>query len=578
MARKLQLHGTFPTTPGPEGPQGPQGEQGPAGPTGPKGDPFTYADFTPEQLEALKGLKGEKGDTGATGATGPAGVNGVSPTVTVSKTCGVTTVTITDAAGTKTATINDGADGASAATDVVPSYWQAALDNGVEAINTALCGAGRNKSAFLFYTDPHWNYGSQMAPTLLKYLHRHTGMNKTFFGGDIVNDEPDDANVEDFDEMSYLWEWRRQIKDLPNHHSVPGNHDNANGKGGLFTEQFVYGYLLAAEESPDIVRGDSGLYYYIDSPGEKTRYLCLDTACKDSTALSDAQRSFIKDSLKSTPEGWHIVVVAHAWYGLDYNQYDQRPVPVQGVSATAASVLAILDNYNSRTGGFEDCGAWVEFCIGGHIHYDYDAVTATGIPVIMVETDSKHTRGNYTYTTGTAAEASVNGVIADYDAHKIYIVRVGRGVSREIAVTNYVLNYTNVLPLSLAADGVNIYNADNTPGYKADTRWSQSGQSESPSTGNYLTGWIAVSPNDVIRLANMTTKSSNFTLFQSSACGSTTSSANHNNIMNAYAGITDDAGNIVQFTIPASATYSYVRIQCGGIDDTSIVTINEPIE
>jgi hypothetical protein len=52
MAKKLQLHGTFPTTPGPVGPQGPQG---------PKGDPFTYADFTHEQLEALKGEPGSSG-------------------------------------------------------------------------------------------------------------------------------------------------------------------------------------------------------------------------------------------------------------------------------------------------------------------------------------------------------------------------------------------------------------------------------------------------------------------------------------------------------------------------------------
>jgi hypothetical protein len=61
MAKKLQLHGTFPTTPGPVGPQGPQGVQGPAGPQGPKGDPFTYEDFTPEQLEALKGEPGSSG-------------------------------------------------------------------------------------------------------------------------------------------------------------------------------------------------------------------------------------------------------------------------------------------------------------------------------------------------------------------------------------------------------------------------------------------------------------------------------------------------------------------------------------
>lgn len=77
MAKKLQLHGTFPTTPGPVGPQGPQGEQGPVGLTGPKGDPFTYADFTPEQLEALKGPQGPKGETGATGPKGEQGDSGV---------------------------------------------------------------------------------------------------------------------------------------------------------------------------------------------------------------------------------------------------------------------------------------------------------------------------------------------------------------------------------------------------------------------------------------------------------------------------------------------------------------------
>ena len=76
MPRKLQLHGVFPTTPGPQGPQGEKGDTGEVGPQGnqgPKGDPFTYEDFTEEQL---KSLKGEKGDTGATGPQGPQGEKG----------------------------------------------------------------------------------------------------------------------------------------------------------------------------------------------------------------------------------------------------------------------------------------------------------------------------------------------------------------------------------------------------------------------------------------------------------------------------------------------------------------------
>ena len=603
----------------------------------------------------------------------------------------------------------------------IPSYWQSALEEGAQAINEKLCTAGMNKSAFLFYSDAHWNYGSQMSPRLLKYLYKHTGMTKTFFGGDIVNNEASDYNT-----MKYLWEWRNQLKDLPNHHSVVGNHDDGNATNNLFTEQYVYGYLLAAEETPNIVRGGV-TWYYIDNGAEKTRYVFLDTAYK---GFNSDQQEFLKETLISTPSGWHIVVISHIWYGPDYDQYNARPIPIAGMTSDAKSVAAMLDLYNSRSGVYANCNGWVEFCIGGHVHRDYDGTTATGIPIILVETDSQHIRSAYTYTAGTTTEASVNGIIADYDNHKIYVVRIGRGESREIVVesntvtytnliptavdidgttifngvgykkdvrmsgstgeykdntgtyctgymlvpqtsvitvrfknitmdssVNYGMNfwlynevhtaiidsynkelidqycnpvydsngnlveftisngdkgykylvvdavnidetsiitinepiindddddntYTNVLKTSLAADGVSIYNADGTPGYKANTRWSQSGQSESTSAGDYITGWIKVSPGDVIRLKNMTTQSSNFILLMSNACGSTSRSGNYNNIVGDqyYLGEVDENGNVIKFNIPSNFNYSYIRIMCGGIDDTSIITINEPID
>ena len=304
--------------------------------------------------------------------------------------------------------------------DLIPSYWQTALDEGVEEINTALCEAGRNKSAFLFYSDAHWNYGSQMSPKLLKYLYEHTGMTKTFYGGDIVNNESSD-----YDTMKYLWEWRNMLKGVPNHHSVVGNHDDGNATNNLFSEEYVYGYLLAAEETPDIVRGDSGLYYYIDNGAEKTRYIFLDTAYK--AFLAD-QEEWLKETLISTKAGWHIVLIAHIWYGPDYGS-SIRPIPIAGLSPEAARVTAMLDKYNSRSEDFVNCGGRVEFCIGGHCHIDYAGATETGIPIILVETDSRHIRGSYDYTLGTTTESSVNGIIADYTAQTVNVVRIGRGNS-----------------------------------------------------------------------------------------------------------------------------------------------------
>ena len=309
-------------------------------------------------------------------------------------------------------------------TSSVPDYWLEALEEGAQTINTAMLSAGYNKSAFLFYSDSHWDYGSQISPILLKYLYRNTGMTKTIFGGDIVNSE-----ATEYDTMKYLWEWRNMLKDLPNHHSVVGNHDDGNATNNLFNEQYVYGYLLAAEETPDIVRGDSGIYYYIDNPSEKTRYLYLDTAYQ---GVTSNQIEFIKQALKSTLAGWHIVVISHTWYYPDYSQYSVRPIPIAGMNNNATAVASILDDYNSRSGEFADCGGWVEFCIGGHVHIDYDGATDGGIPIILVETDSKHIRSDLSFTAGTTTEASVNGIIADYDNRKITIVRVGRGTSREI--------------------------------------------------------------------------------------------------------------------------------------------------
>jgi hypothetical protein len=546
---------------GAKGTDGKDGEKGADGVSATHSWNGTVLSITSASGTSSANLKGEKGDTGQAGKDGTNGINGSNGKDGYTPVKGTDYWTEADKKEIITEVNNV------VKKDGVPDYWLSALQEGAEAINTALCEAGSNKSAFLFYSDAHWNYGSQMSPTLLKYLYKHTGMNKTIFGGDIVNDE-----ATDYDTMEYLWEWRKQLKDLPNHHSVVGNHDDGNSTNNLFSENYVYGYLLAPEETNDVVRGVGGMYYYIDNNAEKTRYLYLDTAYQ---GVNSTQQEFIKQALLTTKDGWHIVVIAHAWYYPDYDQYNVRPIPIKGMDTNASTVVAMLDAYNSRTGDYADCGGWVEFCIGGHVHIDYDGTSSTGIPIILVETDSKHTRSGLSYTAETTTESSVNGIIADYDKHKIYVVRIGRGESREVAITNYVVTYTNQIPLSLAADGTSIYNEK---GFKEDVRWSQSGQSESTSTGTYLTGWIPAAPNDVIRLANMTTTSSNFSVLTSTEPGKTTGSANHSNVISSYKGVTDDNGNIIQFTIPSSATWTYFRIACGGISLASIITKNEPIE
>ncbi len=506
--------------------------------------------------------------------------------------------------------------------DVIPTYWLSALENGANAIRQAMETAGRNKSAFLFYSDAHWNHNSKMSPKLLKYLYKNTAMTKTFYGGDIVYTESTDNET-----MKYLYEWREMIRNLPNHHSVVGNHDDGNygdntsgdnPSQSIFDENYVYAYLLAPEENNDIVYGD-GLYYYIDDNAEKTRYLFLDTAYN---GVDVTQESFISNALNTVKDGWHIVVVAHIWYQPNYNKYDEKPIPIAGLDTNASKVITLLDAYNSN----ENSKGKVEFCIGGHVHRDYVNKTEGGIPIILVETDSQEIRDIFPYDPETTSESSVSGIIADYDNKLITVVRVGRGSGGEVnletgeththsytseittaatcttaGVRTYTCScdstYTETIPATghTYVDGVcsvcGAEDGNSTPTYTnvLDTVGYTKGIylsnfNEGSDENAYTTDFIPVSNStDIVYLENITMPYGG-----GHGCRVAHYDINKEQIAGACYGIDDNVpdklvekdeitNDIKAFRVNHSAC-RYIRISAQYIDENSIITVNEPIE
>lgn len=375
----------------------------------------------------------------------------------------------------------------------VPEYWKDHLSEKADAIQIAMEKAGRNKSAFLWYTDAHWiNGNSKVLPKLLNYLYMNTPMNKVNFGGDIIGDTLKATR----EEMKYLYEWRKAIKDLPNHHSVFGNHDMFNlDTVDYEDDNYRYAFLLAPEESSDMVMGD-GNYYYIDNPCEKTRYLYIAYMTTNLTAMM-AQGQFICDAMKAVPEGWHIVAIAHRWW-----QYSKSSTPTTGaISAYEAEMLSVFDAYNARetrsgsnyfySQDFTQAKGKVEFCIGGHIHVDYDIESEGGIPIIITTSDTNQNRVPDSTvdsgTVGTITESAVFGIIADYNDPnntKITVVGVGRGTSR-------VVQNSSVKPTSIS----NItYNGSTTIGATIDKSKFSFTVDYSNGTTDTVNGATSVSP------------------------------------------------------------------------------------
>lgn len=466
----------------------------------------------------------------------------------------------------------------------VPEYWKSAVNKVIEKIHIAMETAGRNKSSFLFYTDAHWNYGAQISPVLLKELYQNTAINKTFFGGDIIHNEPTTDTLDDRTIMKYLWDWRKSIRDVPNHYSVIGNHDDGNATNNIFSSNYIYSYLFAPEENNNVVRGNDS-YYYVDDNNEKTRYLFLDTGYEGLSSLSDSQKTFINEALIGTPSGWHIVVVAHIWYVPDYDQYNVRPIPIVGLSTTAEQIAAILDNYNARSGEFANCEATVEFCIGGHVHRDYVGTTTGGIPIIVCETDSWNIRSEFTYTKGTVTESAVSGVIADYDNNKVSVVRLGRGLSFEVDLASG--EKTDTEDEEDSGEDGDDSNTETTPTYTniLDTvgyevgRLNSSGLLKTDRTDRSSTGFIKAPTGSTLYFKNITTQTSDY------GCTIAHYDSEQNFISGkAYIITSDDSsatwyedGNIKSFTINES-NVAFIRFCAVVIDDTSIITVNEPIE
>lgn len=312
----------------------------------------------------------------------------------------------------------------------LPVYYQKHVSEKADEVNALLANASDNTAVYLYWTDAHWNRNYENSYKMLQYMAQTTPANHTIFGGDVAND--DDPTADDINE------WRELTLRLPNHHSVVGNHEYTSPHLAVDGERAqsysnIYNFLLAPEFEQFGVTdslGENQLCYYVDNESEKTRYMFLKCSRGPESGATYEEFKWAVESLNSTPDGWHIVMIGHEW--LNGTSYAQPNCRAFGKLADAYNARKVgTTDFFSVAYDFTDAGATVEYIIGGDNHTDIDNAKSTGqIPVITLETDC--VRGEPTAIGGTISENCVNVIIADYDNNTINVVRIGRDDDKAI--------------------------------------------------------------------------------------------------------------------------------------------------
>lgn len=168
----------------------------------------------------------------------------------------------------------------------------------------------------------------------------------------------------------------------------------------------------------------------------------------------------------------------------------------------------------------------------------------------------------------------VNTVEECVDTKKLYVLPDG-------FLYGYILTviepYTNRIPGSIDDTGAAV-------GLMANKRYNSSGLLRDSSDGHCATGYIAAAGESVIRMSGvkfntgMAFADSSYIWFYDGSFAKVNGfSAAVESPGSAYAIQRDGDGNIVQLTVPDGVNIAYVTVCCPGMDETSVITVDQEI-
>lgn len=357
-------------------------------------------------------------------------------------------------------------------TIIVPAYWETMVEEKTAVVKALQEAGGKDCICFAWASDTHIpdNSGGRttdLGKVMAKMLD-NCEIPFTILSGDIgtrgsyaTEAQLIASHKQLLVHLSPLWGTDRLLMAL-------GNHDGTWGDStGYYRHQYTperlwQVYFRGQALDCRRVFSENGLYYYVDIPAQKVRFIILNThfggeyaedendwAVNNRFATScygQEQLDWLADVALDMPEGYGAILTAHVPpqnvngsttpYTVDHSQF-------KGIINAYCSRTTFSGSYTAGVDGWTNSTVNVDFSSAkgeiiamftGHIHYDGIYTETMACPIVTI-TAAGATGNNseqiYDRPSCTDQETSFDVVTINRAARKINCTRIGAGSDRE---------------------------------------------------------------------------------------------------------------------------------------------------
>lgn len=319
------------------------------------------------------------------------------------------------------------------------------INDRIADVQTLRGTAGIHNVQFAWFTDPHYYHMSALnklmamengmqSMQIINYIKQRTNTRMAICGGDMLRgNSMTKAICRSLfsDVRAYLGPIYDDLFMVIGNHEY--NNQGSNGPNQL-TSAEVYDMLCKHQELHIDSLSSVGDYTYT-LEGQDARFIMI--GCDRSYSIFNATLTWLSSVLAANTKA-NIVIISHI--GL---QNQETPE----IATAFGSVATIIDNFNSRVSPFGSATGKICCVLSGHVHWDGNATTTGGVPVISTTCDRGFIADDdpdvckEIRKPGMIGEQAVDYVLIDFDNKSIDMIRFGGSILNAAYDSNTQLIY-----------------------------------------------------------------------------------------------------------------------------------------